>query len=208
MFEPYFDPNDYSKKAFFKKYKYINANFNSKINWAISEDNKTFVFGEDIEFQPLKSDQQFIFGVSGKKFQSLISVEREPYTWGEIKYGKLGLGNLKNEPKPEESSDDNKSQKTEESSILIDMQEIPPEAWSSKRKKIKKPIKIPFFDKMRKKSEKEFNQINFTKYKRMMQGNKVGKSIGSTTMNSSSSDDEGKFVPKFDVQLILKKQDQ
>jgi len=126
-FEPYFDPTSYDEFARMK-FKYINSNFSSRISWAINKENVACVFGQDVEFQKLDSEEKFVFGASGKRFQSLIHVERLPYTWGELKNGKLGIGEMKATDEAPDNIENNPNVKL-----------------SSKRNKVKKPVLIEFF---------------------------------------------------------------
>jgi hypothetical protein len=71
--------------------KFISSNFNSTLNFAITKDNEACVFGVGIPFKKLETSNQFVFADSGKRFQSMIDVDRLPVTWGDTKNGKLGI---------------------------------------------------------------------------------------------------------------------
>ena len=89
-FSPYFDPTSYGTYGRMK-FKYIKANFNSKRNFAINDANELCQFGDGIPFQRLETENRYIYADGGKNFQTLVHVERLPYTWGNIKHGKLGI---------------------------------------------------------------------------------------------------------------------
>lgn len=43
------------------------------------------------EADPQFTKNRYVYGDSGRDFQSLINVERLPYTWGDVKNGRLGI---------------------------------------------------------------------------------------------------------------------
>ena len=71
--------------------KFISSNFNSQLNFSITEDNRVCVFGVNTPFQTFDSDQKWVYVNSGKDYFSFIHIERLPYCWGDAKNGKLGL---------------------------------------------------------------------------------------------------------------------
>lgn len=103
------------------------------------------MFGTDVEFQLLETPENFVFGASGKRFQSLISLDRLAYTFGEIKNGKLGLGEM---PEDLDEYIDDPNDKNFDSKLMR-INEI---QFSSKASKVKKPAIVPFFAKEREKS--------------------------------------------------------
>jgi len=81
-----------------------------------------------------------VFADGGKRFDSLINQERLPYTWGEVKNGKLGLDSQRleetfNQGKDNKSRLDSTNQK--------------------KNTKVKQPEAIPFFEEKRAGTEKD-----------------------------------------------------
>lgn len=125
-FAPYFDPTSYGEFARMKL-KFIASNFNSRTSFAIDEQNQVCEFGENLSFKKLDTEGKYVFAASGKKFQSLVHVERLPYTWGEVKNGKLGL-------EPDQlTALGGKS--------------------SSKTKKVKAPVEMAYFKQLREEAE-------------------------------------------------------
>ena len=106
------------------RFKFINSNFNSKLSWAINSKNQACVFGEDAEFQLLRSKLEVVYADGGKKFDSLVQQERLPYTWGEVKNGKLGFDHQHLEDKLKVKLDSTNQKKAS---------------------KVKEPRAIPFF---------------------------------------------------------------
>lgn len=39
----------------------------------------------------MQTEERYVYADSGKNFQTLIHVERLPYTWGDIRNGRLGI---------------------------------------------------------------------------------------------------------------------
>lgn len=90
-FLPYFPPGEYHEHSMVK-FKSIASHFTAKVNFAISEHNEVYVFGDCYPFQmDAQKRRDYVFAAVGKGFQTLITGERLPYTWGDNKNGKLGL---------------------------------------------------------------------------------------------------------------------
>lgn len=68
-FLPYFDPTQ-SGQFNRMKFKFISSNFNSRINFAINDQNQAFRFGvnEQFEYISKSNDHKYVFGSSGKGF--------------------------------------------------------------------------------------------------------------------------------------------
>ena len=90
-FVPYFAPSEPHEHARVK-FKSVATHFTAKMNFAISEDNEVFVFGDNYPFQADAQERRgYVFAAAGKNFQTLLSEERIPYSWGDNKNGRLGL---------------------------------------------------------------------------------------------------------------------
>lgn len=90
-FLPYFEPGSLTDLADVK-FKSIASNFNARRNYAISEQDEVYTFGEQVSFTKLDfPGRRYVFAATGKNFQTVISADRLPYSWGDAKNGKLGL---------------------------------------------------------------------------------------------------------------------
>lgn len=200
-FEPYFEPNSWTEFSLMR-FKFINSNFNSKLSWAINAKNQACVFGEDAEFQLLGAPLPVVYADGGKRFDSLIQQERLPYTWGEVKNGKLGF-----EPQD-----------------LEDRLKLKLDATNQKKaSKLKEPLAIPFFEQLR--DDAALTGAEAEDYKRQyekkqLDGEEKGADlalIGQLDPRDNQKDlrkrrDDsatlGHFAMKFPIQQKLKIQDQ
>lgn len=78
----------------------------------------------------MDSRSKFIAADAGKGFQSLIHIDRLPYTWGEVKSGKLGI-----------DYNDREIRRSE--------------YFNRKEKQFIAPVLIPFFDDLRRSQAKK-----------------------------------------------------
>ena len=120
----------------------------------------------------------YVYADSGKNFQSLIHIERLPYTWGEFKYGKLGLD-------------------LDEKSLVNSP------AYSKKQKSILAPVLMDFFNSKREECCDVMPPAELTQYRRIYNKLEISTDVKEETLGKTIED----FRLRFPVQKQLKLQD-